>query len=279
MSAEKIMSETTKMEWVTPEMAAEWLKRNTRNRAINTGFVSFLADEIRSGRWRSTHQGIAFGADGTLFDGQHRLHAIVKSGVSVGMRVTFGLLAEALDAIDTGKARTAAHVLTIADGVKVSQYARAACVSARQIVTGQSMRVAPRVTVHDLRSVLADHLDDFNAAAASIAQVHDKLAQAPLLAALTVMHGIYPKETAGFAAMLKAGGMPKGHPTTSLRDFVGLKYTPHSNTRDALAARTIVAVLTYASGGERYILRDAPAVVAKVARQWQRAKGRSNDGA
>ncbi len=44
---------------------------------------------MREGHWDTTHQGIAIASDGTLVDGQHRLLAIVESGVTVRMNVTF----------------------------------------------------------------------------------------------------------------------------------------------------------------------------------------------
>lgn len=68
---------------ITPEMAEEFLKHNTRNRNIRLPYVEELATYMRQGKWDVTHQGIGFYEDGTLFDGQHRLHAIIKAGVPV----------------------------------------------------------------------------------------------------------------------------------------------------------------------------------------------------
>lgn len=92
---------------VTPEQAAKWLDPavNKTNRDVRHSHVSFLADEIRSGRWKVTHQGIAFSVTGRLLDGQHRLAAIVMSGKSVQMFVATGLEEEAFRAIDCGMKR------------------------------------------------------------------------------------------------------------------------------------------------------------------------------
>lgn len=74
---------------ISPEQAAKWLERNDNNRNVNVAKVKKMAKDMREGHWDTTHQGIAIASDGTLVDGQHRLLAIVESGVTVRMNVTF----------------------------------------------------------------------------------------------------------------------------------------------------------------------------------------------
>lgn len=85
---------------ITPEAAAEMLRKNSRNRALMLSHVQSLASQMKAGQFRTTHQGIAFLEDGTLADGQHRLAAIVMSGVTVKMMVTVGLTSKEVDAVD-----------------------------------------------------------------------------------------------------------------------------------------------------------------------------------
>lgn len=98
---------------VTPEMAAEWLKKNTRNRNVSDRMVDSLSREIAEGRWQVTHQGIGFYADGTLADGQHRLEAVVRAGIPVYMTVTHGLIHEAVAAIDQHRMRRTTDVIRL----------------------------------------------------------------------------------------------------------------------------------------------------------------------
>lgn len=95
---------------VTPKIAKEWLERNAvNNRKINPNRVRMYAEDMRSGNWKLTHQGVAFDADGQLIDGQHRLAAVVKSGVSVRMlimRYRYRVQEGALLELDMGAART-----------------------------------------------------------------------------------------------------------------------------------------------------------------------------
>lgn len=102
----KIRGMATTREFVTPEMAFEWLSKNDNNRNIRHADVEYLRDCILSGAWRTTHQGIAFYEDGTLADGQHRLHAIVEAGVGVFVNVTRGMSVDNADAIDRGIPRS-----------------------------------------------------------------------------------------------------------------------------------------------------------------------------
>jgi hypothetical protein len=72
------------MEWVcvTPEYAAALLQRNANNRNLRSTVVDHYAEQMKRNEWKATHQAIAVGADGNVIDGQHRLSAIVKSGLS-----------------------------------------------------------------------------------------------------------------------------------------------------------------------------------------------------
>lgn len=90
----------TTWELITPELAAAYLNKNSVNRNLKDTSIGRLAADMRDGKWRLTHQGIAFYEDGRLSDGQHRLHAIIRSGVSVMMSVTRGLPLVSAGAID-----------------------------------------------------------------------------------------------------------------------------------------------------------------------------------
>lgn len=114
-------------EFVTPELALEWLANNQNNRNLRQSDVDYLRDCILSGTWRTTHQGIAFYEDGTLADGQHRLHAIVDAGIGVYVNVTRGLPMENADAIDRGIPRNNRDHLHFR-GVKSDTRRVAACV-------------------------------------------------------------------------------------------------------------------------------------------------------
>ncbi len=99
-----------KEELVTPEIASEYLAANTRNRPLNKPYVRELSQDLEQNRWKRTHQGVAFDWNGVLLDGQHRLHAIVASGIAAKLLVTRGCDPETFDVIDAVRKRTAAQI-------------------------------------------------------------------------------------------------------------------------------------------------------------------------
>lgn len=111
---------------VTPKMAKEWLTKNANNRHVNSSRVAVMRQQIAEGKWQITHQGIAFYADGTLADGQHRLSAIASGETAVEMMVTFGLSKELIHAIDSGRPRSMTNVLNFI-GMKLSRNQVAIC--------------------------------------------------------------------------------------------------------------------------------------------------------
>ena len=98
---------------VTPEMAAQFLENNYKNRALSTRRVGHLADAMNRGEWRYTDESIKVDVRGRLLDGQHRLSAIASSSVSQWMRVTTGLETLAFEVLDRGKRRSPADVLSM----------------------------------------------------------------------------------------------------------------------------------------------------------------------
>lgn len=100
-------------ELVTPELAAAWLAQMPRNRTLRREVVAKYARDMAAGRWRYTGESIKKAPDGALLDGQHRLHAIVATGVSVEMPVTYNVEPDAQDVMDGGIARTAGDMLTM----------------------------------------------------------------------------------------------------------------------------------------------------------------------
>lgn len=108
------MKITTKVVNVSPVMAKNWLdKFNTRNRNLRDNAIKNFAEDMKSGRWTLTHQGIAFYDDGVLADGQHRLLAVVKANVEVPFIVTHGLPKEAGAVLDQHSKRQAHDAIAI----------------------------------------------------------------------------------------------------------------------------------------------------------------------
>lgn len=94
---------------ITPQMAKEWLEKNTRNRPIIASSVKHYAAQMRNRKWRLTGEAIKFDKEGNLVDGQCRLTACVQSGVSFTSLVVGNVPEEAFNVMDQGSIRTPAH--------------------------------------------------------------------------------------------------------------------------------------------------------------------------
>jgi hypothetical protein len=104
----------TVVEKITPEMALEVLtNRNAVNRPLNRHHVEAISDAILANEWRNNGQTISFNTDDDLQDGQHRLSAIARSGVTVEALVAYNVDPESRPTVDVGRKRTVADELTM----------------------------------------------------------------------------------------------------------------------------------------------------------------------
>lgn len=97
-------------EVIGPDRAREYLALAAPNRHVRPGVVSQYARDMRADRWHSSV--IRFGTDGLLYDGQHRLRAVVESDTDQMFWVERGVPLEAMTSVDMGIRRTVGDVLT-----------------------------------------------------------------------------------------------------------------------------------------------------------------------
>jgi hypothetical protein len=98
---------------VTPEMARQWLNRNSFNRPLKPRLVDKYVRQINAGNWHRTHQGVAFDPLGVIVDGQHRLWAIVQSGKAVPILIFLNEDSSVHESIDGGRSRSLLDVVRL----------------------------------------------------------------------------------------------------------------------------------------------------------------------
>lgn len=96
---------------VTPELATVILDGNAGNRRLRHGTVERYAVTMAEGGWKLTPEAVTIANDGRLINGQHRLHAVIKSGVCCQMTMVSGTGHEFFSALDRGALRTVADAL------------------------------------------------------------------------------------------------------------------------------------------------------------------------
>jgi hypothetical protein len=98
---------------ITPAIAREFLRRNTHNRPVREARVNAYARLMTGGLWHLNGEALKVAVDGTILDGQHRLRAVVKSGITIQTLVVTGLPMEAQETMDGGAKRTAGDVFNL----------------------------------------------------------------------------------------------------------------------------------------------------------------------
>lgn len=95
---------------ITPKMANEFLCHNSNNRNIRRTRVDMYSRDMSCGNWKSNGIPIVIGNDGELKDGQHRLQACVKSGITLKNALVVYLPQKQANCFDLGATRNARDI-------------------------------------------------------------------------------------------------------------------------------------------------------------------------
>lgn len=153
---------------VTPELAQRWLlQHNTHNRPLYEKVVDRYALDMKRGDWVLNHQGICFDDEGTLIDGQHRLHAVIRSGQIVNFYIFRnmpkiqgenggGIVTQ--NTIDMNKTRGIGDQLHLSYGIENANVKAAMVVAIVMISIGVSSRLSMSMT-SDIYNMFKSEID------------------------------------------------------------------------------------------------------------------------
>lgn len=209
---------------VTPAIAELWLRRNFNNRPMRVDTVRAYAREMRNGKWLPNHQGICFNLKDELIDGQHRLQAVVMSGVTVRMMVTFnmpikvkGTRMTGMDTVDRGNTRTVADQLKIQHGISGGSVMALLCSRLANLCSPKRTRRLSVGEVLDIEELFRDGL--------SFVMEHKPkahgLKQGGVLAAFAFALVADPEATVqSWNRLMGKERCPDGSPLALLREFL-----------------------------------------------------------
>lgn len=223
---------------ITPAIATDWLKLNTKNRRINRTTIERYRRDMLEGRWRLTHQGIAFDSNSSLSDGQHRLEAVAQlpEGSVININVTFNLDPESQGYMDQGRVRSAAGQLSIGNVKNASVIASGVRIllvwengllfrdnANRRLITNPY--IEQWVDAHpDQIETLQDCVQDMRSTDLQLARA---------AAAGLAFAAIDPQMTRQFFRMLASGaGLSDGHPVLALRNRMASARRNRQNFRE-----------------------------------------------
>ncbi len=98
---------------ITPQLAKDILASNTINRPMKKSNLEFIEKQLRSGEFAYNGESIKISSSNLLLDGQHRLQAVINTGISIVSEVVYDLDQEVFKTIDTGVQRSAADTLNV----------------------------------------------------------------------------------------------------------------------------------------------------------------------
>lgn len=122
MSNTKVTSE---MCFISPDYAAALLRSNAGNRPISRPHVADLAAQMSANTFVFNGDSIRIDSSGALLDGQHRLSAIVASGVGQTMMIVRGLSRDSFATIDQNRRRSGADVVSVLGATQATAVAAA----------------------------------------------------------------------------------------------------------------------------------------------------------
>lgn len=128
---------------MTPDIASALLARNTANRPLSQNKVNAFARAMLDGSFDYKNGcAVLVNASGTLVDGQHRLHAIVKTGITQRMEVKTNVSDNAFATIDLGY-RGAGDTVAVLGYMNCKQVASSAALLLGVEAAGQTYAVRP----------------------------------------------------------------------------------------------------------------------------------------
>ena len=202
----------TTIERIGPIQASKYLENRTRNRQLNKRTVDRYVAAMVAGAWELTHQGVAFDKEGKLFDGQHRMAAVVQSGKTIEFSVSRYVKSEDVPmlVVDSGHARNAGDRLVI--GGVVDAHGRMIYSILRGMITIDTGTYdARQLHPHEARIIYEAESNNIDFVLESFGAAHTKQWNSAVRASFAYCYAFAPKEVAALAVLLKEKtGIKKG---------------------------------------------------------------------
>lgn len=115
-----------RLETIGPERAAYILEHNNHNRPVVRSNLARLCRDLKAGEWKLNGETIVLASDGELMTGQHRLKAVVLTGIPIKTFVVYGIDRSAFPTMDQGTPKSVSAILAIDGGKNTTMTAAVA---------------------------------------------------------------------------------------------------------------------------------------------------------
>lgn len=167
---------------VSPELAQNWLNNNiNHNRNITPGLVDKYAAVMKRNEWHLSDP-LKFDVNNRLFDGQHRLKAVIRSGKTIPFVVLRGYEPECAQYVDQGKGRKLEHIAQL-KGLNYNAH-HSAIMRAMLIPNPRFYTFKKTFTHHSVVDLITQYVDYIDFARQAIESKTSPLNKAPFLAVI-----------------------------------------------------------------------------------------------
>lgn len=227
---------------VTPELAKVILDNNPDNRNLRLPLVSKLRQDMEEGRFLTNGETIIISNRGELNDGQHRLTAILQSGLKQLVNLVVGTTRESRFTVDTGVVRSAGMMLQL----QGRPYGNTEAAAARRIISFQrtgGLAAIQNISTPEITNMV--HVDGLLQEVSSWAHIHQTkmrpfgLPASEVAAMFYLLGAKYPKEAKCFMEAMRDGvGLSSTSPILSLRNKLMVTKKLSLNQRAELVVRS-----------------------------------------
>jgi hypothetical protein len=266
------MTQQATLVTITPKLAEAFLENNHTNRPLKPRHIAGLTQSMKEGDWKINGDTICVSKSGTIIDGQHRLHAIVKSQTTIQSWIIAGLDEDVFNTIDIGKKRTVADTLACR-GEKNTTTLASSLRLLNEYYCG-AVETNPLCSTSDIEKVLEEHPD-----------MRESIFQSKGIkglatpAVITTCNYLFRKTSrllaASFFTQLSQGtGLERGYPIHTLRErLVSNALSKSKLSTPYIFGLFILAFNHYVRGTKVFVLKleqkdgkmiNFPKVAAKI---------------
>jgi hypothetical protein len=203
--------------FMSPELAMSYMVGNVHNRNLRPNHLRKIVDDLSNNTFKFNGAAILVADDGTLIDGQHRLQAIIDSGVGVWLLVLRGFRLETQDTVDTGAKRLLGDVLHLRGEKNYNELAATLKVAASW-EQGNRERLNQREFSHQQLIAFLDHNPDVRDSLTPVRPFAQRygLSKSHMSLAWWVLNRLNSEDNAEFWQLLMQPQQPP-HPIAALQ--------------------------------------------------------------
>jgi hypothetical protein len=212
------------VEKIGPDRAAEILEHhNGRNRSLTAKTTGKYVRAIEANEWPFLGDPIRFDSKGDLLDGQHRLAAVVETGIVIEFVVIHGIDTDTQKYMDGGRVRTAVDQLKI-EGMGNAPSAAAIASCAMRWDLGDVLAQNIKFSTFEIVDWVEEHLDQVEVAVQSANRVRQAVGStisiigAAHIMATRIVTGSVIDEF--FNGLITGASLDVGSPILTLRETV-----------------------------------------------------------